>query len=94
MDDTAWVRLLTFQKHPPSNWDEEAVSEFHGMLDALEQTYEVNLANFRIPDAKFKERVVSSVTPPLGTLRKCKCLRSVIAMNSSQSVNSEALLTT
>jgi hypothetical protein len=54
-----WARFQALRSHPPSAWDEGAVSQFHEIVSALEEAFGIDLSSFRIPEAELKPRVVS-----------------------------------
>ncbi|MGP8173055.1 MAG: hypothetical protein ACLP7O_00750, partial [Terracidiphilus sp.] len=55
----AWARFQALQSHPPSSGDEGEVSQFHEIVSALEEAFNVDLSSFRVSDAEMKQRIVS-----------------------------------
>ena len=51
----AMAQFQAFRTSPPSSWDESAVSQFHEIVSALEEAFEVDLYAFRIPEAELKQ---------------------------------------
>jgi phage terminase small subunit len=63
MDDNrrwliAWSRFEAFRKNPPNWWDEGAVSEFHDIVDSLEEASGEDLSSFRVPESELKHEIV------------------------------------
>jgi hypothetical protein len=54
----AWAHFLALRSHPPNSWDEGAVSQFHEVVAALEESYAIDLSSFRVPDAEMKRNIV------------------------------------
>jgi hypothetical protein len=64
MDDArkwtlAWSRFEAFRNHPPNWWDEEAVSQFHQIVTALEEASGEDLSSFRVPDSEMKQKIIA-----------------------------------
>jgi len=51
----AWARFQALLSHPLSLEDEGAVSQFHEIVSALEEAFNVDLSVFRIPEAELKQ---------------------------------------
>jgi hypothetical protein len=56
----AWSRFDGLRKNPPRRINEGVVSNYHGILDALEEASGKDLAYFRIPDSEVKRVAVSA----------------------------------
>jgi hypothetical protein len=84
MDDArkrslALAKFSAFRNHPPTQFDEEAVAQFHAIVTALEDAFGEDLSSFRIPDSQMEQRVVSVAPvlsrprrPPSGGIRMSK----------------------
>jgi hypothetical protein len=64
MDDArnrslALAKFYAFRNNPPRAFDEDAVTQFHQIVTALEEAFGEDLSSFRIPDSQMKRRVVS-----------------------------------
>jgi hypothetical protein len=51
----AWARFQALLSHPLSSGDESEVSQFHEIVSALEEAFNVDLSSFRIPEAELKQ---------------------------------------
>ena len=51
----AWARFQALRSHPPSSGDEGEVSQFHEIVSALEEAFNIDLSSFRIPEAELKQ---------------------------------------
>src|SRR5260221_8020327 len=51
----ALARFQALQSHPPSSGDEGEVSQFHEIVSALEEAFNLDLSSFRIPEAELKQ---------------------------------------
>jgi hypothetical protein len=51
----AWARFQALRSHPPSSGDEGEVSQFHEIVSALEEAFNLDLYSFRIPEAELKQ---------------------------------------
>jgi hypothetical protein len=51
----AWARFQALRSHPPSSGDEGEVSQFHEIVSALEEAFNLDLSSFRIPEAELKQ---------------------------------------
>lgn len=61
----AWARFNALRIHPPTKWDDAAVQDFTGALDALEAAYPGDdLSTFRVPADEPKPRVTSVYSRP------------------------------
>jgi len=58
-----WARFEALRIHPPPSWDEDAISQFHEIVTALEEAYTADLSSFRVPDAEMKRRTVGGSRP-------------------------------
>ena len=59
MRSLALAKFCAFRNHPPRAFDEDAVTQFHQIVTALEEAFGEDLSSFRIPDSQMKRRVVS-----------------------------------
>jgi hypothetical protein len=55
----SWAQFQAFRAHLPFYWDEDAVAQFHRVIEQLETSFGIDLQSFRIPDAEMKPRVIS-----------------------------------
>ena len=51
----ALARFQALLSHPLSSGDEGEVSQFHEIVSALEEAFNVDLSSFRIPEAELKQ---------------------------------------
>ena len=51
----AWARFQALRSHPPSSGDEGEVSQFHEIVSALEEAFNLDLSSFLIPEAELKQ---------------------------------------
>jgi hypothetical protein len=51
----ACARFQALRSHPPSSGDEGEVSQFHEIVSALEEAFDLDLSSFRIPEAELKQ---------------------------------------
>jgi len=51
----ALARFQALRSHPPSSGDEGEVSQFHEIVSALEEAFDLDLSSFRIPEAELKQ---------------------------------------
>jgi hypothetical protein len=51
----AWAGFQALQSHPPSSGNEGEVSQFHEIVSALEEAFNVDLSSFRIREAELKQ---------------------------------------
>lgn len=51
---TAWALFAALRSHPPAVWDSDRVSEYDSILTALEHTYDLDLAAFRVRRTGFQ----------------------------------------
>lgn len=51
----AWARFQALLSHPPFSGDEGEVSQFHEIVSALEEAFDVDLSSFRIPEGELKQ---------------------------------------
>ncbi len=65
MDDNqqwhvAWAKLDAMKKHPPTSWDELAVSDYNRVLASLEAAAPgEDLSGFRVAEEEMKPKAVS-----------------------------------
>jgi hypothetical protein len=54
----AWARLDALRKHPPSLWDQRAVQDYNGLIQAFEDAAPgEDLSAFRVPESELEPRV-------------------------------------
>jgi hypothetical protein len=51
----AWARFQALLSHPLSSAGEGEVSQFHEIVSALEEAFNLDLSLFRIPEAELKQ---------------------------------------
>jgi hypothetical protein len=51
----AWSRFQALLSHPFSSGDEGEVSQFHEIVSALQEAFNVDLSSFRIPETELKQ---------------------------------------
>jgi hypothetical protein len=59
----AWSRFEAIRKNPPTRWDEGAVSEFHHIVDSLEEASGEDLSSFRVPESELKHEIIALQRP-------------------------------
>ena len=69
MRSLASAKFFAFRNHPPRAFDEDAVTQFHQIVTALEEAFGEDLSSFRIPDSQMEQRLVS-VGPVLARPRR------------------------
>ena len=55
----AWAQFQAFRAHLPLYWDENAVAQFHRVIEQLEKSFDISLQSFRIPKTEMKPKVLS-----------------------------------
>ena len=92
----ACARFQALLSHPPSSGDEGEVSQFHEIVSALEEAFNVDLSSFRIPEAELKQYEDESgstawvdagrldASPPAS---KCQTSDSAMFISSSRQID-------
>ena len=68
----ARARFKTLLAHPPSIWNQDAVSEFHETVSDLEAAYLIDLSSVRVPESELEPRARPiQRAPPSGRFPAC-----------------------